>query len=254
MNTSEKSLRKFFAGVFHEITTLDGKFLKTLVLMLRRPGEVSYQYMNGKRVPFYKPISMFFVANLLYFLFPPISGLNSGLHVQMNMLPHSKLATTIVNEYLATHHLSLETFTMQFDMQAITMAKIFLVLLVAYFSIPLALVNYNRRMFFSDHLLVSLEACSLVVLLAFFTSPWLMRAAVVMAEWLGFRAEFLLTDFYGSLTSGVILLYIFYNLQKRAYSQTGWRAVGKAAFLILCFFVGLQTYRASLFFITMWSF
>ena len=96
MRPSEKSLRAFFGHLFHEITTLDGKFLKTLVLMLRKPGEVSHQYMNGRRVPYYKPVSMFFVANLLYFLFPAFNSLNSSLYVQMNQLPHSELVTRMV--------------------------------------------------------------------------------------------------------------------------------------------------------------
>lgn len=253
LEPSEKSIRSFFSSLFHEMTTLDGKFLRTLVLMLRKPGEVSYHYMNGRRVPFYKPVSMFFVANLLYFLFPPVTALNSGLYIQMNMLPHSKWATAIVNKYLATHQLSLETFTMQFDMQATTMSKIFLVLLIAYFSIPLTLVNFNRRMYFSDHLLVSLEACSLIILVAFFTIPWLIRFFVAVGGWAGFHWEFLLTDLYGSIVSMLALLYFFYQLERKAYSQQEWKALGKAAFLIFCFFVVLQTYRATLFFITMWS-
>jgi len=253
MNTSEKSLRSFFNGLFHEVTTLDGKFLKTLMLMLRKPGEVSHHYMNGKRVPFYKPASMFFVANLLYFLFPSINALNSGLYVQMNRLPHSRLAAEMVSERLAQTHMTLEEFTPLFDQQATNMAKVFLILLVVYFSVPLALVYFNKRMYYADHLLVSLEACSLIVLVVFSAVPWLMRLVVLIASWTGRNWSFVLSDREGSLISMGVLMYLFYQLGKRAYAEQGWRAAVKAALLILGFFVMLQLYRASLFFITLWS-
>lgn len=253
MRPSDKSLRAFFGHLFHEITTLDGKFLKTLVLMLRKPGEVSHQYMNGRRVPFYRPVSMFFVANLLYFLFPAVNGLDSSLYIQMNLLPHSELVTRIVNEYAASHAVTLEMFTIQYNQQATNMAKLFLILLVVYFSIPLAIVNFNRQMYFSDHLLVSLETCSLVVLTNFFALAWTLRFVIWMGGWAGLDWNFLLDDRYLSRVSIVLLGYIFYQAGKRAYAWAGWRAIGKAALLVLCFFVVLQMYRASLFFITFWS-
>lgn len=251
LNVSEKSIRNFIGTVLNEATSLDGKFLKTLRLMLRRPGEMSYQYMNGKRIPFYKPVSMFFIANLLYFLFPLFNSLNSSLHVQMNMLPYSELATRLVEQHIAAANIDLRTFEIQYNQQSTNMAKMVLILMVVMFSVPLMLMNYTKKMFYSDHLLVSLEACSLIILLNFVGLIWVVKLSIVAAGWAGFDIRFVLQDSYVSPISMALLLYIFYQLERRAYSQSIWKAIGKSAILVLGFYFVLQLYRASLFFITL---
>lgn len=253
MRPAEKSMRTFLTALVHDITSVDGKFLKTLKLMLKRPGEVSYQYMNGRRIPYYKPVSMFFIANLLYFLFPLVTGLNTPLYDQMHSLPHSALAREMVSTHLQSAQVSLETFTIQYNQQSTSMAKIFLILLVAYFSVPLSFININKRMYYSDHLLVSLEATSLVVLLNFVGLMWLMNAVTRVAGWMGANLMFLLNDHNLSWFSAALLIYLFYQMERRAYSEVIWRAVLKAILLVGGFFLALQVYRASLFFITLWS-
>ena len=94
----EHSLKHFFGDIVNALTFLDTKFLRTLKLMITRPGAMSYQYINGKRVSFIKPVSMFFIANLVYFLFPLFNSLDSSLSNQMYHLPHSVIAERMVKE------------------------------------------------------------------------------------------------------------------------------------------------------------
>ena len=250
----EKSIRSFLAGLMNAITSLDGKFLRTLKIMLKKPGEVSYHYMNGKRVPFYKPMSMFFIANLIYFLFPLYNSLNSSLYVQMNMLPHSKLATELVQQRIAVDKIDFDTFQMQYNQQSTNMAKMVLVLLVIYFSIPLSVVNYNRKMFYSDHLLVSLEACSIIILLNFVVLMWVFQLVIFLFGQMGSNMQHLMNDNYTVWISMSVLFYLFFQLERRAYAQPTGRALAKAGLLMFGFFVVLQMYRASLFFVTLWTF
>ncbi len=249
----EKSIRSFLAGLMNAITSLDGKFLRTLKIMLKKPGEVSYHYMNGKRVPFYKPMSMFFIANLIYFLFPLYNSLNSSLYVQMNMLPHSKFATELVQQRIAVDKIDFDTFQIQYNQQSTSMAKMVLVLLVIYFSIPLTLVNYTRRMFYSDHLLVSLEACSIIILVNFVVLMWVFQFVIYLIGLWGNNIQHLLNDKYTMWISMSVLFYLFFQLERRAYAQPIRRALAKAGLLIFGFFAVLQMYRASLFFVTLWT-
>lgn len=253
LDDSEKSIRNFLASVLNAITSLDGKFLKTLTLMLKKPGEVSFHYMNGKRIPFYKPVSMFFIANLLYFLFPAVNSLDSSLDVQMNMLPHSKLATAMVTKHIAAENIDLKTFGIRYNQQSTNMAKMVLILMVVYFSVPLTLVNYNRKMYYSDHLLVSLEACSLIILINFLLLIWVFKFLIVMANGVGFDLTYILNDSYMSWMSFGLITYLCFQLERRAYQQGLWPAIGKAGLLAISFYAVLQLYRASLFFITLWT-
>lgn len=251
LEPKEKSFGDFLGSVLKATTSLDGKFLRTLKIMVARPGEVSYHYLNGKRVPFIKPMSMFFIANLLYFLFPLFNSLNSSLYVQMNLLPHSGVATYLVEKRIAAEKMDFDEFQIRYDQQSTNMAKMALVLLVIYFSLPLSLINFNRKMYYYDHLLVSLEACSLIILLNFVALLWLFRFAVYLADRFGANIQFIMNDSILSVVSIGVLLYLFFQLERRAYTQSPWWAIGKAGLLIGCFYLVLQVYRGSLFFITM---
>jgi hypothetical protein len=68
----ERSFLNFLDGIVNAFTFLDGKFLKSLKLLILRPGQLSRNIADGKRVPYMKTISLFFVANFFYFLFSSI--------------------------------------------------------------------------------------------------------------------------------------------------------------------------------------
>lgn len=251
LEPKEKSFAYFLVSLLKATTSLDGKFLKTLKIMLARPGEVSYQYLNGKRVPFIKPMSMFFVANLLYFLFPLFNSLNSSLYVQMNMLPHSGVVTHLVEKRIAAEKMDFEEFQIRYDQQSTNMARMALILLVIYFSLPLSLINYSRKMYYYDHLLASLEACSFIIMLNFVALMWLFRFVVYLADQFGSNIQFIMNDSFLSVVSIGVLLYPFFQLERRVYAQPLWWALGKASLLIVSFYLVLQVYRGSLFFLTM---
>ena len=84
---------------------LENKVLRTLKLMFTMPGQLSLNIMNGIRVPFVKPITIFFIANVLYFLFPVFNTYNSQLRTQMHFLPHSDFAAAMVEKKIADENM-----------------------------------------------------------------------------------------------------------------------------------------------------
>ena len=97
---SDKSFYRFLGSILNEFTFLDNKFLYTLRLMLLKTGFVTRQYIEGTRIKFVKPLSMFFVVNLIYFLFATADTFNSQLTTQINYLPHSTIAKKMVEKRL----------------------------------------------------------------------------------------------------------------------------------------------------------
>jgi hypothetical protein len=249
----EHSLKHFMGDVLNAITFLDTKFLRTLKLMLTRPGAMSYQYVNGKRVSFIKPMSMFFIANLIYFLFPLYNSLNSPLNNQMYQLPHSRIAERMVKEEVKTAKTDLKTFEVAYNQQSTNMAKMVLFLLVLYFSLPLALVNYSKKLFYYDHLMICLELFSLIILVALVAIPWLLYFFIWVASLAGKDISFVLDNSVSSWILGTTLFYLIFCIEREAYSKTKIVSLSRAAILVALFIVALQSYRASLFFITFWT-
>jgi hypothetical protein len=248
----EHSLRHFLGDVFNGITFIDAKFFKTLKLMVVRPGAMSYQYVNGRRVPFVKPMSMFFIANLIYFMFPLYNSFYAPLESQLNYQVYSPLVKEMVVAKVKDQKTDYKTFATKYDQQSINMAKLMLFLLVIYFSIPLALVNYRKSLYYFDHLIVSLEFWSLYVLLWFVTFHWLVYLFVWLISLMGADVS-LFMDAAMDWLMFVFILYLLFRIEREAYKASILTSMAKAAFLLACAGGAVFLYRASLFFVTLWT-
>jgi hypothetical protein len=169
------------------------------------------------------------------------------------MLPHSAVATRLVEEKIEYDKIDFEKFETQYNQQSTNLAKLILILLVVYLSVPLFLINYSRKMFYYDHLLVALETCSLIVLVNFVLLLWLLKLIVAGFALAGRDVGLILQDTYTMWISLAILFYLFYRIERAAYLQSWWKALGKSAVLLFSFYWVLQFYRGSLFFITFWT-
>jgi len=59
-----------FLDYFH----FDSKFFRTLVPLLFKPGQLTLEYMKGKRKSYVEPFRLFLVVSVIYFLLLPLSG------------------------------------------------------------------------------------------------------------------------------------------------------------------------------------
>ncbi len=61
------SLRHFFLETLpHEVLDIDGKFLRTLRLLLLKPGMLASEYVAGRRQPYVGPLRFYVIAFLLH--------------------------------------------------------------------------------------------------------------------------------------------------------------------------------------------
>jgi hypothetical protein len=70
IEAKDRSFKNFIGNFLTAITLADNRFLKTLWLTIKNPGFLSKEYANGRRVNYLRPLQVFFVLNLIYFLFP----------------------------------------------------------------------------------------------------------------------------------------------------------------------------------------
>jgi hypothetical protein len=62
------TVRELVGDAIAEFVGWDGKLANTLRLLLRRPGELTRQWLEGRRVHFISPLRLYFTASLVYFL------------------------------------------------------------------------------------------------------------------------------------------------------------------------------------------
>lgn len=253
LDEKEKSIRHFLANVFNAITFIDNKFLRTLKLMLVRPGYVSMQYIQGIRVPYIRPLSMFFIVNLIYFLFSSSEIYNSTLYTQMNLLPHSGIVTQLVESRIQEEAISINDFTIKYEQQSTSLAKLLLIIFVFITSLFLALLNIRKSKYFIDHLIVSLELNSISTLLGPVISLQLAIVLVKVLRLFDVDIHFILNDKNFSFILILIFMYTLFRIHRIVYKDSvTWSSLKSLAF-IPCLFISLQIYRVFLFVATFFS-
>lgn len=246
----DKSVGAFFRQQFDRLTFNENKLLRTLKLMFAQPGQLSLNIMNGIRVPFIKPVSIFFLANLLYFLFPVFSTYNSQLRTQMHFLPHSDFAAEMVRTKIANENMTMSDFTLRYQQQSSNISKLLLVVFAILVAVPLMLLNYHQHYYYRDHLLVSFEYNSLSILVCQLAIPWFL---IFLEKVFSLTAlvEFFFNDVVISVVIGGLSLLVFFIIEKRVYNQPKRAALLRASLMVLSLFICLQIYRGILFLVTM---
>ena len=61
------SVGEFLHDLFHEIAHVDGKTVQSVRLLLTRPGFLSREHFEGRRVRYVSPIRLYLVLSILYF-------------------------------------------------------------------------------------------------------------------------------------------------------------------------------------------
>jgi hypothetical protein len=62
------TVREMVGDTWAELSGYDGRFARTFILLLRRPGALTLEFLAGRRVRFIAPLRLYLVASLVYFL------------------------------------------------------------------------------------------------------------------------------------------------------------------------------------------
>lgn len=251
---SERTFLTFLDNLLNAFTFLDGKFIKSLKLLVTRPGQLSRNIADGKRVPYMKMVSLFFVANFFYFLFPVFDSYNSSLSTQLNYLgSHSIRAKEIVSEKIEKEAITMKDFQKDYTTQSTNLSKLLIILLVFAFTGALQIVNYSKKIFFFDHLLFSLEFYSFQLLLSAVLLAHLLRGLIRIGTALDLDWSILLSDNIFGMLSISLLSYFLIRGLYLFYGQKWYWIIPKTMFLLILLQVSVELYRRMLFYLTIWT-
>ena len=254
IEAKDRKLNIFVAKVLIATTFVDNKFIKSLWLTVRKPGFLSREYVDGRRVQYMRPLQMFFILNLVYFLFPGVLQMfNSTLYTQMYVLPHKKLVRAAIAAKLKTEGISLAGFELMYNDTTKGLAKLLVVVFVLLASLPLSLIFRKRNRYYMDHIALSVELTSFnLAVNAIFLSVLFWIINLIM-HWTGFGGYQYLNDVTLTILFISTNLYFLFRSGVNFYNQKGKLLIIKALLGIVGLFLALEVYRFILFFITMWS-
>lgn len=240
----DRSLRTFLNSIFVALTFADSKFFRSIAMVVGKPGFLSKEFAEGRRVNYLRPMSLFFLLNLVYFLFPIVQLFSATLWTQLNSF-HGKYAVpTVATKMVELGVLDRSSFALLYDQKTAAFAKMLVIVFAILVSLPLNLIYRTRNRFFTDHVGLAVE---LVCFNLFVNALGLSLVVGV----------FHLGSFIGEATLTTILLttniYFIARAGRIFYDDRGIKLVVRTLLIIGVLKISLEAYRAILFYITIWS-
>jgi len=255
LDSKDHSLKSALAEFAVSFTELDGKFWTTFKYLVTRPGQLTRDYLSGRRVNVLTPFKVLISAKIFYFLVITVfaqSILSTPLktHITAYNFLHQPLAKKMVEERLKNRNISFEEMEKEFDDTAEGQAKT-----LTFIMVPLLFVFVTGLLYFYG----GYGLKNLIFSAHFVSFMLIVLALVVPMIHLGLK---LLTDHtpldlkggYGELIFSLILFSIywlyFHCAIRRVYELCWKRAVMISLLLAVALYWVFILYRMLLFFTT----
>jgi hypothetical protein len=236
------TLSHFVEETIEGITHFDNKFIRTIRLLLFSPGVLGKKFQSGERVRYMKPMQLFIVCNLLYFIL--VAGNN--------------IFTVSLDRYLALKgglfdlqglffkkfdNADVPRLTLLFTEKMISQSKAFIILFIPFYAIASFLFFIKKKKPFGLHLVFATHF--FCFLLLFFT---LFRFIIEIPNNYLFHIPAESFDTFAA-TFNFIALIVYFAIAAKNFYQTKWFWSWFTGIMAAVLFVFLlQAYRLFLFY------
>lgn len=250
---ADRGLGHLIGDFFTELTSLESRTWRSFVALLFRPGLLSRTYLSGARQRYLKPISLFLIANLLFFLAPPLTDLSLPLRNQA-LQPWAEMIRPLVESKAALRAGNGETdargdvyddrptpgyvaLQRDYDARSGEISKLLVIAHIPFLAFGLMLAFAFRRFWYAEHVVVALHVFAATMLMAILVHL-VLRSAHALGH--SFRETELLVLRIGLQLS---ILAHFAMTVRHAYGIGGWRTLLATACGFVAFSLGHFVYR-----------
>lgn len=254
VDEKERTILHFFGQLLNAITFSDSKMIRSLGLLLIKPGFLSREYIDGRRNIYTKPLPLFLIINLLYFLVQPVDTFYTGFVSQTEYQTYSDYTGQMASAKMEVLGISKSDLAKKYDRVAVDYSKTLIILIVFLFSIPLSLVFLGKRQYYYNHIIFSLGYISFILLGPMLILSILLYGVKYFFEGvLGISFQLNINSIgFSSFLASILLFYLIFGL-KRFYKQKYRLIIPKAFFLVLCTLGVVIGYRFLMFIIIIQS-
>jgi hypothetical protein len=231
---AERRFSWFVGQLVKAVTLVDSRLARSLARLLFRPGTLDRDWLAGRRRRNTAPLSLFLIANLIYFFHPPLTDLNLSLYDQFTQPFYGPLAERLARARAEARGVAIDAYAPTYFRQATSLAKAMVILHVPLLAATLALLHARRRIFYVDHIAVALHFWAFTLFHAMATP--LLLALVLPRIGVGSAGVFQL------IMLGVALLYAWQQMRV-GYVTRWWTAAARIPLFFVGFVLSHLLYR-----------
>lgn len=123
--------------------------------------------MRGERKPYVAPLQLFFLANIVFFVWVGVTHINTfstPLKFHVQGMFYSGLAHRLVDARVAARHITYDSYAATFDHAATLQAKSLIILMVPMLALVTMLVTLPRRRSATHHFVFALHTMTVTLL------------------------------------------------------------------------------------------
>lgn len=249
------SIRHYLVDALDAIASLDSKVLRSLWLLVFRPGFLSREHLQGRRVRYVAPLKLFIFVNVLYYISITIFYANTfttPLRIQLHENNYyASFAARQVEQKLQRDDIDYATLERKFDARTAVLSKTLVFTLIPVIALLFYALLYRKRRYFAEHLVIATHFWSFVLVLIGIVLP----SSVLLAGWVarmaGASAASLSTDMVLSVFVQVLVATYLFLALRVAYAASRWYSAVVALAVGWSFFHVVWLYRLILFVVTM---
>lgn len=252
-SSSDYSVVHLADEILGEFTHFDTKFLRTLKVLLTRPGELSRAYFHGGRSRYTKPLTLFIIINVIFFLVQPHTNLLHYKYADYLYDPHHRSA---IHAHLLQTKEPEVRYAARFDANLQDQKKSLLIVSVPILALVMGVLFIGARRTYAEHLVFSVQVYAFMLTFLPAALFLVLIPVAIVAKAVGPAAALVANGADSDVGISILLLstltiYIYKGL-RRAYDASRVRAAISA--VVMAFTVGQLTgvYHNELFYATFW--
>ena len=251
LGLEDESLVHFLREQVHEVTSADGRLWRT-VKALFVPGKLTEEYVQGRRGLYVRPVRIFLVVNVLFFLWVGVIGA-PGFVGDASLYRSNWRFADRMTEAAAAAGVADDVYDAGFSARARTLAPTLIAVFIPGVTLVLALVLaparslFVRHAVFATHFVAVLMSTTVLVSIVL-ALPLLVVKAATGSVLYNLDDDVLLPVFL-VLWSAYLVVGI-----RRVYGVPWWgAAVSGLTASTLGLLLALEGYRTVLFLVTLWT-
>lgn len=269
----DRRLSHLLWAFFQAATDFDSRFWRSLRALLFAPGKLSHEYIIGRREHWMAPVSLFVLANVLYFFAPGLSDFELPFNNQVpaalavastdhleRLTPeqlarlqqsrgqvHSPWTGPMVEARIRARdararerdqggRYTARDYARAYNARSADISKLLIFLHVPMLALLLQVLFWNSRRYFAEHFVVALHLFAFVL--------FFIELVVLPSGWVGSRLGLKQMPPSVLLASFLVVALYFALALRRIYDAGWWRSIPSALLVLAGMLAGsLYVYR-----------
>ncbi|NUN70305.1 MAG: DUF3667 domain-containing protein [Bacteroidetes bacterium] len=245
------SLARFLSDLLREFSSLDGRIFRTIGPLLLKPGTLTLAYLSGEQRKYIRPVSLFLLFNLFFFL----AGYRMGLLNWSITYANGSEGLRMLEQRAAERGIDPAVFVSNMETIFKEYQRSMFFGVIPAFAVVLYSLLFFRRRYFVEHLIYSIHYHAAYLLLLPVVLFGALKVLGVIDAVTGWRSVNLIGRDPGIVVFVVVLMAAYHVIALRKVYHFGWIAASALSILVslLSAFLMVPVAREALFWIVWYT-